>query len=470
MKRPPRFISLMVGMTLIIIGISQLVGFAITQLMPAPDTPQMQLTQAITALQDPSAATRFGLVIHRSSEPPDGYEADLIARTAAPELHQPLSVVHAAWITRKADPHILKVTQVSSVDDDPPGNGPRQRTLGPFSEMKEETDIQGISEALLLPGLPLPAFQLSVRQSDGLWLTVGPSMLAKQRWRMHMIGAFVLSDLLLVPLAWWLSRRLTRPLKTFAEGAERASLVGEAMPIRLEGPHEIRVAATAMNAMLARLHAQTTDMTRMLAAVAHDLRTPLTSLRLRAETAPPEQCARMVSDIERMKTMITQVLNYAQGQTHPEAKIPLDLRALIYSTVAEAQSLGGHVFCAAIPPVTLTGEALGLRRALANLIENAVRYGGSAHVSVQLETHQLSIQIEDDGPGIPADQVERLQQPFQRMESSRSADTGGVGLGLAVACSAAERHGGRVILRNRECGGLCAQIVLPREAPLSSPE
>ena len=455
MKSSPRFLHLIGGLTLLTIVTSMMASFAIATLMPAPDTPPMSLQAALSALRDPGAAPAEGLQLEHRCSRIDGSNAKVVATTAAAELGVPDDQVYAAWSFRGA----------------PGAVGVQVLATGTAATIDTGANGKDIVRSILAaPGVNLPAFNLGVRQPDGCWLTVGPSDLSMHVWRMRIMAAFLLSALLLAPLAWWVARRLSSPLRDLARAAEQAALDRPGVSLLARGAgklrvHEVDVAAAAMDAMQARLRSQAGDVTRMLAAVAHDLRTPLTGLRLRAETAPPDQCRRMVADIARMEAMIVQVLDYARGQSQPEERVDMDIAELVRACVAEQRALGGQVETTKLASLSLRVEPLGLHRAFTNLIGNALRYGGEASVSLYIENDSLVFRVDDAGPGIPEDQIERLQEPFQRLEGSRSEETGGVGLGLAVAHAAATRHGGRLLLQNRSAGGLGASIILPL-APL----
>ncbi|MES2313821.1 MAG: ATP-binding protein [Pseudomonadota bacterium] len=440
MRRSARFLHLIGGLTLATILMTLTISFGIALLIPPPMSAGMSVPQALAALRDPAAAERVGLRRVRSCAlpaTPTFFDAAQIADIAAAELGVTRDRVRAAW-----NPHKLLV----------------------FAKV-EFTKAELVRRDPASPGMMLPPFKLSLRQADDCWLTVSPLHTPIQTWRRQIFIAFLLTAVLLAPLTWWIARRLSRPLKRLALEARRVSLDDRSGSIPLEGAYEIRQAAAAMNAMQERLQAQANDMTHMLAAVAHDLRTPLTGLRLRAEMAPPATREHMVADIKRMNVMITQVLDYVHGRSNPEAKMRVDLTALVRDCIAEAQAAGGNVREMVLVATEAHVEPSALQRALDNLISNAVRYGGSARVSLLTDGDVVVLQVDDDGPGIPDDQIERLQEPFQRLEVSRSRETGGIGLGLAVARTAALSNGGRLVLRNRDGGGLCARIELPRDRP-----
>lgn len=446
----PRFLRLVGGLTLTTISVALAVSFAIVLANPGPAVPPMNLGAAVAALRDPASVPRDGaLQVERDCNLVDAAQAEVLVDAAAQLLHVATADLRAHWVAHGGTA-LARVQIVSNVDGAAAG-------------------VDGaVGSALAQAQVELPPFELGLREADGCWRVVRPSHSPMQAWRLRILGAFALSAALLAPLAWWVARRLSTPLRRLARDAERLSLDTHSAPTSDDaGPEprvfEVEVAREAMTTMHARLRNQSDDMTRMLAAVAHDLRTPLTALRLRAESAPPAQCARMVADIERMDAMITQVLDYVRGQSQPEARVDTDLAELVDDCIAQAHALGANVQASRIEPLRAHVEPLGLRRALTNLVENAVRYAGNARVGLWRDGATLVISVDDDGPGIPDDQIERLQQPFQRLEVSRSRDTGGIGLGLAVAHAAALRHAGRLVLRNRAEGGLSARLEWPAD-------
>jgi signal transduction histidine kinase len=218
--------------------------------------------------------------------------------------------------------------------------------------------------------------------------------------------------------------------------------------------------------MQERLQAFVRDRTQMLAAMSHDLRTPITRLRLRAELVDdPEQQGKrkMLADLAEIQTMIDETLAFARDDAAREPSGPLDLAVLIETICDAAEDAGGAVhYAGPARGVPVIGRPGMLRRALTNLVNNAVAYGGSARVTLEVERDRARITIDDNGPGIPEEELERVFAPFYRLDTSRSRETGGVGLGLAVVRSAIDAHGGRVTLLNRSGGGLRAMVELPK--------
>lgn len=259
-----------------------------------------------------------------------------------------------------------------------------------------------------------------------------------------------------------LVRALGAPLRQLVRAADAIGR-GRPVPVAVEGPMEVRRLARALNAMQDRLTRLIADQTQALAAVSHDLRTPIGRLRLRTDLLEdrPVQ-AEMQADLDEMEQMVGSVLAYLKGDADPEPPRAVDLVALLTTLVDAAADAGQDVVYQGPDRAVLYARPLGLKRAFANLIDNAVAYGGSARVVLRCSETGMEITVSDDGPGIPEAELGRVLEPFQRIEGSRSRATGGVGLGLAIAVQAVEREGGRLALLNRPGGGLTAEVTLPR--------
>ena len=309
---------------------------------------------------------------------------------------------------------------------------------------------------------------LLAAQFASMWLHMGErAMLMQQshlpdlpsRFGTHLV--ITLAAVIAVSLV--AVRLVTRPLQHLAEAADACGSDLESPPLAETGPTETRRAAEAFNRMQQRLRLLIAERGRALAAVSHDLRTPLTRMRLRAELVDDEGLrAQINADIDDMQAMVESTLDYLRGLRENEASQSIDMEALLQSLVADEQALGR--------PVTLTGRVVApyigqlstLKRALANLIDNAVKYGQSALIAIVDGATELRLSVEDRGPGIPEADLVRVVEPYVRLEASRSRETGGVGLGLTIARDAAVLHGGRLLLENLAKGGLRATLVLPR--------
>ncbi len=306
-------------------------------------------------------------------------------------------------------------------------------------------------------------FRLSLQLSDGSWLlftTGDPVEGAFRLVRFVLWMAGIVAVIALVSL--WAGRRITAPLARFAAAAERLGVDGEAEPLPEAGPMELRAATRAFNRMQERLRRFVADRTQMVAAMSHDLRTPLTRLRLRAELVEDEEMQRkMLSDLDEMEAMVNATLAFARDDARHEPRGPLDLAALLQSLCDDREDAGQNAAFDGPAHVTVQGRPVALRRAFANLIDNAIAYGGGVRVRLGRDDGVARVDIDDDGPGIPASEFEKVFAPFYRLERSRSRDTGGVGLGLATARTIVRGHGGDITLANREEGGLRVTVTLP---------
>ncbi|WP_422832888.1 ATP-binding protein [Variovorax sp. HJSM1_2] len=264
--------------------------------------------------------------------------------------------------------------------------------------------------------------------------------------------------------AWIGARWLAEPIRRLVRAARALGDNIEGPPLPVDGTTECREASQVFNEMQARIRQQLADRDRFVAAVSHDLRTPLTRLRLRTESLEAEPLQRQFrQDIAEMEEMIRSTLDYLSGNAHAEPEVPLDVASLIDSMAEDLRDMGQSVQVAGTA-APLQAQVSALKRCIGNLVENAVRYGGSAEVSLHDEPAQLRIDVADRGPGLPEEELGKVLAPFYRVESSRNRNHGGVGLGLSIAHDIARRHGGQLLLRNREQGGLVASLVLPRVA------
>jgi signal transduction histidine kinase len=343
-----------------------------------------------------------------------------------------------------------------------------------------ETQLQPLPEPMVLLTRPMadrrraesaldwlwpPPSELDVQValSDGQWLviTMRDFMFVESPWWRTpvMLGA-VFSIIGL--LSFWTARRLAKPIWAFADAAERLGVDTDAPPLTERGPHELRTAIRAFNRMQQRLRRFVNDRTQMVAAMSHDLRTPLTRLRLRAEfIEDQEQQRRMLADLDSMESMIDSTLAFVRDDAQREPRMLVDLGALVESVCENASDAGGSVDFLPERGVDVTIRPNAISRAVSNLVDNAVKYGGGARTALVREPGRVVVVVDDDGPGIPDNERENVFTPFYRLERSRNRDTGGVGLGLAVARTVAREHGGDITLDNIDGGGLRARLELP---------
>lgn len=316
---------------------------------------------------------------------------------------------------------------------------------------------------------------LTVPLTDQRWLTLNATVRLPHGWDRATLPSFVLSALALALVSVVAVRVQTRGLRALAAASERLGRGEPAPPLDGNGPSEVAAATRAFNTMQQRLSQFMRDRMRLLAGISHDLRTPLTTLRLKAEfVEDPAVRDDIVATIDELTAICEATLAFTRAEAASEATGPLDLAALCAELAGEFTLAGANVAAdveaAPGPPALVSGRPVALKRALRNLVENAVRYGGRARLSL---SHQpggmIALRVDDDGPGLPADQTEEAFKPFVRLEASRSGETGGIGLGLAIARSIVTAHGGELSLANRPEGGLRATILLPTLRPGAVP-
>ncbi len=271
------------------------------------------------------------------------------------------------------------------------------------------------------------------------------------------------SFLMLVGALWLLLRRITRPLETLTARTERFARTRQAgEPLEPQGPEDVKRLIGAHNAMEARIGALLDEKDVMLGAIGHDLKTPLAALRVRIESVEDDaERAKMAAGIEDIVRSLDDILALARVGRNDAPPERTDLAALTAAVVEEFEDMGEPVELGETRRLVRAVHVTWLRRALRNLISNAVRYGGMARVSLLEEEGAAVLRVEDDGPGIPEGRIVDMLEPFARGEASRNRETGGAGLGLALARAIAEEHGGALVLTNRPEGGLRAEIRLP---------
>jgi len=311
---------------------------------------------------------------------------------------------------------------------------------------------------------PALSFVAQVRLGDGTWVSFDTRQPAQtENWPYRMLAslAVLLAAVMVVSLI--AVRWATRPLNALADAAEELGKNIQQAPLAETGPLEVVRAARAFNTMQARLLHYIEDRTRVLAAMSHDLKTPITRLRLRAELLDdPMLRAKFGNDLAEMEAMVGVTLDFMRGVDSGEAAQPVDIKALLESLQADLAETGGEVSIEGTVRKPYVGRPQALKRCLANLLENAIKYGKRALVTMDDNNERLEIVIADEGPGIPQAELERVFEPFYRLERSRNRETGGTGLGLTIARGIAEAHGGTLGLTNRAAGGLQASLILPR--------
>lgn len=308
------------------------------------------------------------------------------------------------------------------------------------------------------------AYFMGIELTDGSWL-----LFTAPEWRWGLPPGwrfalkFLVGTIALAASAMLMARSLVRPIEQLALGVQRFGADQRAPPIPLAGPVELRKTIEAFNAMQERIGRFVEDRTAMLAAISHDLRTPLTRMRLRAELIDdPVQQRKLFRDVDEMQGMIDAALSFFRDDFAQEPATPFDLPELLKSIVDDYGDQGEAVDYEGPDHASHTGRPHALRRVFANLVDNAIKYGTPPSITLRMTAGEAEVTVRDRGQGIVEEKLEEVFQPFHRLESSRNRGTGGVGLGLTSARSIVRAHGGELTLRNHADSGLEALVVLPR--------
>ena len=338
-----------------------------------------------------------------------------------------------------------------------------QRTLSPLTQRLFNSPVRRL-EAYQPSDWPEKNghYSLLVQLTDGSWLMFSiPSRswgLGQWQRNLILILLVLLSTALVALIA---TRHLARPLQQFAEGARRFGVDFRAPPIEPIGPKEIRQAILAFNAMQAQLQHFIKDRTQMLAAISHDLRTPLTRMRLRGEFIDdPDQQQRLFRDVDEMQAMINSSLEFFRDDARLEQATQFDLAELLQTLIDDYRNQAIDIAFSGPAHLVYFGRPLGLKRVVTNLLDNAIKYACEPAIELSGDDEQVTVVILDRGPGIPVESQEQVFVPFYRLEGSRNKNTGGVGLGLSAARAIVLEHGGSLTLSNRKIGGLQVNVVL----------
>ncbi len=456
----PSALTAIGGFSVAIAVLSVAITASIVLLMPDPPAVRMTVAEAVAALRGKNPA-----LVREVGAPPEGAPATLLQPILANAVGRPINMVRVVW--RDGAPRaprsdgVVVFTSSSVKRDTAPGRLVLPKGVSPGTPLVVRragrlpirlvppmmTDRM-IGDVLLR--LPQPAFAASVQLADGRWLTVAPRSPTLGGWRLKVLIALIACLAVLAPLVWLFARRLTRPFRALATAIDAGR-----DPPQSQGPRELQDAARAILQLRTRLSAETAERMRMLTAVAHDLRTPLTSLKLRIESVPEPQRARMVADADRMGAMIADVLDFARAAD--AARDRVDVRRVVAEIVAETPGVtlrGG-------PEVAILAVEPAFRRAVENLVRNALDYAGGGRIDIDRDADYAIIRVVDAGPGIPVADRERLLRPFERGDASRNRDTGGVGLGLSIVQAFADLHAGTVELGDGVGGGTTVTLRVP---------
>lgn len=311
--------------------------------------------------------------------------------------------------------------------------------------------------------------RVSLQYGTNNWLNISTPFVSVNRWMQILLSILEIVVVSSIIISIWSINQFATPLRNFKKAAERLAEDVNAPPLPEDGPAIVRDVAYAMNQLQQRIQELLRQRTHMLAALSHDLRTPITRMKLRAQFIEDKELyEKNITDLDQMEEMIADTLAFAKNDSLQEKENKLDLSALVYSIVNDFVDMGYPIEIKAMPQtrVVVKGRATNLRRALNNIIDNAIKYGKKALIEFTVENNMAVIRISDEGTGIPEEQLKKVFEPFYRGDHSRSRETGGTGLGLAVARDVIRSHHGQVQLRNLDTdgntGGLEVSVILPK--------
>lgn len=408
----------------------------------------------LVALLDTLPATERQQVVYAVDVPPLRVSLDLVWQTLADNEHWQGGLLEE--LLRRQLPERSLQASVTDVAPPPPDQPPPPRLNRP-----PPPGHHPFRHARALAGKD---FFVQVRLQDGGIVTFRHQLAEEAlAWPYRLLLILLVLLISVAALSVLAVRWLTRPLTLLATAAAELGRDIQRPPLPETGPLEVGRAARAFNTMQTRLIRYIRDRSRILAAVSHDLKTPVTRLRLRAELLDDEGLkTKFQGDLDEMEKMVQATLDFMRGAENQETVAPVDINALLESLQENAADTGGDVRLSGTVQTPYRGRPLALKRCVSNLVDNALQYGQRAIIQVDDRPAQLTIIIRDEGPGLPEAELEKAFEPFYRLESSRSRNTGGTGLGLGIARNIARAHGGELTLRNAAGGGLAAVLELPR--------
>ncbi len=459
-------------------------GYSISEAAQALKTGEVKLKngrmlKAVTQTERPSfAAAASPLPMHGHFEKLVGQELALALNSPADRIwvrmEVPLHMRHREFETRV----FVRSRESSEGAPMPEGivgeRGPMEGA-GPLPGGMDHIEMRGegppsqmmITRSGILPGdLSIPPFEAAWQLANGSYRVIIPPATFIQPWQVRLLIGFGLTALLILPLVWWLSQRLTRPIIAFSEAAAKVGFEDNAPPVMAIGSREVRAAADVLNAMQARIRKQMESRTALMGAIAHDLKTPLARMRLRIEDLPGPLRDKLGDDIGHMDALIKSAMSFTSAHRLGDTLRPLDLSALVEALADDMAAVCQIDATHVEHDIMVKGDTVALKRILTNLLENACRYAGSCRIELSTRGAEVEVSVIDNGPGLPPEMLETVFEPFYRLEESRNRDTGGAGLGLSVAKALAEAQGGTLKLINRyegkQASGLEARLVLPR--------
>ena len=423
----------------------------------------------IVKLLEPLAPDERRRIVRAFSAPPLTISLDQVALAAdAADSERGIRAAMFGAMMRRflGDAHPVSV----AVDDEgalhPPMREMAAGTHGPGM------GVAGMNPRMMSPGggmhfgaPPGFSFVAQVKLADGALVTFDSRVPAQTAgWPYRLLGSLVVLFVAVVGVSLVAVRWTTRPLKALADAADALGRDIDRPPMSEAGPVEVRRAARAFNTMQERLGRYVRERTATLAAMSHDLKTPVSRLRLRAELLEDNELKKKIAgDLAEMESMILGTLEFMRAGESAEKAQPVDVDALLESLAADARDTGADVTISGSATTPYVGRPQALKRCLGNLLDNGIKYGSAVAIVVEDHAERLLIRVGDRGPGIPEGELERVFEPFHRLESSRNRDTGGTGLGLSIARQIARLHHGSLVLRNRPGSGLEAVLELPRE-------
>lgn len=459
-RRSSSILSQVFVLVLICVLATLALGLGVVALSPPPPPSTVSVASFIKAYSQRSSRDVDVSVSRRPPQfglGPRSQPETIIAAALAEGLGKPVAEVRVAMGTLtlfglRPRPNGVAEGQMTIIDVPPAASTTRAQ---PFS----------LSALLRNEAIRVPPFFALIRNADGTWSELRPKESLTTPWRLRLLIVFVLALVVVTPLAWLGARRWTRSVRRLAERVDRFD--GQTIDQTVCEPTdaaEVQALERAFEALHHRIKSQVEQRTTMLMAVAHDLRTPLTSLRVRSEDAPDELRAGMLRDIVRVERMVEGVLRFAESRSPREDANAVDFHSVVRESIESARHSGGTVE-AQLGDACVWGDAVELGRAVDNLIQNAVKFGETVRVTLKTNDQTVRLIITDDGPGVPSEFITRLTDPFFRVDVSRSAATGGLGLGLATANAIVSSHRGRLEFRNPPRGGFEAAMDLPAWGP-----
>lgn len=473
---PTRLRGQMIAVVLIGLALAQIAGLVIyrskqqSELQALHDEFVIRRITTVARLIQQSPAELHGLIVRSTSSRAWQFRLSAQPLTALGDS----GIARAHWLqTRMANrlnlqtegvhvalkPRLSRYFDHDDHDDDDDDDNRRQRRPRSHHDHSDDDDRHQREKREVFSTI-----RVSLALKDDLWLTaIYRSDPLPPFWQWPTVLTVTMAALILSLLMILMVRRITQPLANLANVAELVGRGEQSMPIPERGPLDVRQSIRAFNQMRTRLERFVSDRTQMLAAISHDLRTPVAALRVRAELIEDEQTRhRILATLDEMQEMVEATLAFSREDAQQEATRPVDLDALIQSLCDDLSDTGADVQFEGPGKTPYRCRSVSLKRALRNLIENAVRYGLRARVSLNNERDSLTVRIEDDGPGIAREDQQRIFEPFVRLETSRNRATGGVGLGLSIARTVIHSHGGEISITNRAQGGLRVTVVLPK--------